>query len=470
MKLDGISIADLQAKLYKFSDERFLELVRHSEILQRKTQDSAMLDALRPRLVQQKPPRAYTARRLLCLPFEDLLRDKGRSGEWGTRIARGAIYPVWDIIARDLDEDIKAGVIRQLAELPAGNTSLLEQIGADLFPAARTILNTWLDSPAADSKDATRAEPGSASLRDAVRDIADLLSLAKPLLKLKAVLSPAPVAKLSSGQIEAIRAIVDDIKGMTGRDAILFFSVAAARMAVPTDILDAVEKMAAEESHEQRKALMTGMSRAAYGDLDEACLRLTDAADQAQKASASRLAVIDEAVALARDVQAIRRVADRRKGTLPDGHLEPPVRAIAKVLLDVAVQDADAEIVQNLALALSRVDPETGLGELNEDGMDALMIEIEQRAVALRKCAEVAEPLGINRQVNQQRLKIINAVEEQTRTMISAVERGQITAEDRAVKETQLYNAVRTLELIDGPGRASQLLDQGSKAIQSAFR
>lgn len=469
MTLEGISLEDLEKKLFRLSEERFLELVQHSEALQRQTDDASMLDALRPRLVRERPPRAYTVRRLLCLPFEDLLADKGRSGEWGTRIARESIMSLWEILKPGLDPELVKSLSTRLRELPRGNTSKLPSLGHELFAPAHQALVAWLQSPAAQSSDHKQAEPGTASLLDTIKDVAALLALADPLLRLKRVLAPAPIAKLSTAHVEAIRNILDDLPELTSEEAILLFSVGAARMSKPTDILDILEKLLEDRSHKQSAALVTGMSRAAYGDLDEACAKLVDAVDGTQTQQ-DGLDVVDDAVKLAQDLLAIQRVTDRRRGVLPEGHLEQPVRTIAKVLMDVAIEDADKEIVDKLEKAFTGGGDQDSEGQLNEDGMDPHMIEVERRAMALRKCAKVAETLGIHKEVKQQRTKIVDAVEQSTRHMLNEVERGGVEPTERSAKETQLFNAVRTLELVEGPGRAADLLNKGTQAIDNAFR
>src|SRR5215472_3236867 len=65
-----------------------------------------MLDQLRPKLVEARPPRRPHLRRSLCEPFEDMLVNGVTSGHLVGRIPRSAIMPVWDLFAERGDQKI----------------------------------------------------------------------------------------------------------------------------------------------------------------------------------------------------------------------------------------------------------------------------------------------------------------------------------------------------------------------------
>ena len=165
-----------------------------------------LLGQFRPRLQVVRPARRMSAKRLFCMPFEDMLTNapKAQSKIIG-KIARAVIDPAWDLlvdkIGRTEIDQIEAE-IRALGKAPASWLPLGQRLWPQCAREMRDIVTR------AEKNVAYRAEItpklGGPEMYLDFQDIADVMEIAVEIQTMREGLPPKPIVALTDDDIQAI--------------------------------------------------------------------------------------------------------------------------------------------------------------------------------------------------------------------------------------------------------------------------
>jgi hypothetical protein len=142
---------------------------------------NAILEALRPRLREERPPRVPDLRRLVVTGFEEFLADRADDPRIDGLIPRTVIAPWWNAVRRLAPTGVEAMAARLKAAIaidpvagPAGLQADLHQEAAQW--AARVTAELAKPKPDAEVKKLLRG-----AFADDAKVIAEVLTIAKPL-------------------------------------------------------------------------------------------------------------------------------------------------------------------------------------------------------------------------------------------------------------------------------------------------
>ena len=179
-------LAALTTGLEGASDAKLLEVVAILDRLADRGPADQLLQPVRARLARLRPPRPLTLRRVLVLPFEDLLVQAGDYQPERRRLSRATLRPLLDIALSGLEP----GLARTLEAAARGRDmregDVVLSVGERLWPAAHRALVARL---AADAP-----TPEAAAQLAAV---AELLPLAHAIVTTLWELPPRPMGPLS---------------------------------------------------------------------------------------------------------------------------------------------------------------------------------------------------------------------------------------------------------------------------------
>lgn len=191
-----------------------------------------ILTALEPAILQKRSrPRAWTAQRLWCVAFEDVLITERYGPKMHGRIARAAIQPVWSWLETALLKERFQGLTRDISTcLKAGDSAGLKAAVAKLQRASGKAMLTALHEGAG---------PGPArseALRADATEMAQLLLIGPELHVLQDLL-PRPVERLSGEHMTLIRAAYDGFLEHHPKEAAYIPLIVMARLARPWEAL-----------------------------------------------------------------------------------------------------------------------------------------------------------------------------------------------------------------------------------------
>jgi hypothetical protein len=218
--------------LEQAGDGQLLKALRLIESLDERGSLDDAVALVRPRLAVLRPIRGIGLRRLLTLPFEDLLV---RSDAWATgrgRIARSTLTALHAAILPSLPTEL---VMRARAEARGrfmNEQGLVLGLGQELWPVAATVLEARLATAA------SSAGGDDAALLEQMRSAALLLGNAPLVVPLLWRLPPRPMPELIEDERKAALELLR--VGNRGGAALLeqLFRLLLMRTANPTSILE----------------------------------------------------------------------------------------------------------------------------------------------------------------------------------------------------------------------------------------
>ena len=156
--------------------------------------------------------------------------------------------------------------------------------------------------------------------------------------------------------------------------------------------------------------------------------------------NADRMAVADLALDLVATLDATRAAMEQSRNKEFDQRLKQVRSSVHSMVKTQVLQDADAGIVS----AIGALD---GGGDVHEGR--AQLAQAENHARALRKCATIADSLGLRGELREMTQK----------TTASLTERAQKELAGPAGNARTGYTAIRMIELIAGPAEANKIMD-----------
>lgn len=423
----------LESKLLDIPEDKFVEVVRLLERLRDHPDVHRTFTAIRPRLAQLRPDRRPTLKRVLCMPFEDLLESAVGADLPVGRIERRCIEPVWRLVAERLD---RADVDRfegQIREAPPGSRTALLNVGRRLWPLASGILR---DALADDGF--LRDDP---ELRRPMAEVAALLDVGPVVESLKDDLSPKPLPTLDAPHIAAVERAAQAAARQAPEAVQGLLLVAASRLATPAELLTVLHDLDLGKARRALPELFVRLSGLVVGNLEERSARLDGAGPSPEDA-------VTLAERLIASVNTTSAVMDTRNEPAYRERLEAVTKAVGDLVNGSVLRTAPAGI-----LAAVAVPPPGAAPAVDEDAQAAA----EDHARALRRCVGLAGALGLQQPVDDTLKAMGGGLVRRARDLLDGYARMGGSADEAEAAEMNLFYALRLLEMVAGSAKAEPL-------------
>lgn len=433
----------LEHKLLDIPDEKFVEVVRLLERVRDHPDVRKTFSIIRPRLAQIRPDRRPTLKRVLCMPFEDVLESRGGADSPLGRIERRAIEPVWRLVEENADPHLFDQLDRRVQDVAPGDRNALVNIGNRLWPMATRILRGALDGEES-RRTLSRRLHGDDELLRQVGDIAAFLDLGPILESLKGDLSPKPLAALEAEHAAAVEQAVQAAARQGTGMVYYTLLVAAARLATPADLLAVLHELDLGKARREQPELFARLSGLVVGDLEERTVGLGGAAAAAVSP--------DSAVALAErliaGVNTTATVMDRLREPGYRDRLDAVRASVGAMVSGAVLKTAPQGILSAVPVPARGAAP-----VVDEDAQ----IAAEDHARALRRCAGLAGALGLGHAVDDTLKAMGNGLIQRAQILLDGYPQAARTAQDAEAAELNLFYALRLLEMVAGPAKADPL-------------
>ncbi|SMH48117.1 hypothetical protein [Azospirillum agricola] len=428
----------LEHKLLDIPAHKFVEVVGLLERVRDHPDVRQTFNIIRPRLAQIRPGRRPTLKRVLCMPFEDVLESRHGGDAPLGRIGRRVIEPIWGLIAEVADRHQIAQLDRQVQEASPGSRNALLNVGRVLWPLAARILRDALDGAASRPALARRLD-GDGKLLEQVADIAAFLDIGPAVEALKDELSPKPLPALEERHLAAIGRAAQTVAPDAVRHLLL---IAAARLATPADLLAALPDLDLGRAGRDRPGLFAQLGALVVGDLEERSARLDGAGGVAPEAA---VIVAERLVAsVTTAAAAMSRLRDPRHRE----RLEAVTTAVAAMVRGSVLQTAPEGILAAVPVADRRQAPVVD---------EAAQATAEEHARALRRCAGLAGALGLQKPVDDTLAAMGAGLQQRAQALLDGHRWTAGRPDEAEASELNLFYALRLLELVGGPARAEPL-------------
>ena len=424
---DLVALGD---KLLDIDEAKFRQVVGLLEQMNDHPDIQRTIAVIRPRLVELRLSRRPTLKRLFCDPFEDLFEALGKADPVPLSvIERSLMNGLWPLVEAEIGKD-RLRAYRPALEEGAEHKALRETFWTECAAAVAKIAEGAVAGHFSEPLD-LRMNPNRTR---ALADIAVILSIASEVAELKAALSPKPVPKLHADHIEAIQAIGRRLSRVRPDALKIFVLLAASRLTNPSVLLSGLWDMDLGQKSADRAALFMSLSGTVVAQIE-------DRSRAGQSAgNADRMAVADLALDLVATLDATRAAMEQSRNKEFDQRLKQVRSSVHSMVKTQVLQDADAGIVS----AIGALD---GGGDVREGR--AQLAQAENHARALRKCATIADSLGLRGELREMTQK----------TTASLTERAQKELAGPAGNARTGYTAIRMIELIAGPAEANKIMD-----------
>lgn len=431
---------DIANASLNLSDRKLLGVLALVERAPDRDQVREVLDRMRPRLVRLRPPRPLTAQRLLFRPVEDLFDPPENYRAKIGRLSRQTIQPCWVIVSNLMDPGLLRRTNDGARTVDADHPSEVLSLGMPFWKQAAEILATFLDADHSIGRRRVGTDQVTITedLRQQLIDIADILAIATEVETTKSHLPERPIRVLSEVDVELLTDVITRLGAASTQQVQTYLLVVLARMSRPGDLLQVLSDIALPCSTGERSALFTAVGTSALAaltneaqSLRKATARVTDAATGAETAEqlVSRLTSLEQSLGGLRS----RTVADQ---------VQTARREIGSFVLDKVAVKADQTLFESLRPAAA-----PGQSAPLEPTVDQVETA-EQSARSLRRCAKVAESVGVNREMEQKLAGVCIKLEREATARDSS---GQ-------TDERRLVRSVRLIEMIAGPDEAQRVL------------
>ncbi len=371
-------LAALTTGLEGASDAKLLEVVAILDRLADRGPADQLLQPVRARLARLRPPRPLTLRRVLVLPFEDLLVQAGDYQPERRRLSRATLRPLLDIALSGLEP----GLARTLEAAARGRDmregDVVLSVGERLWPAAHRALVARLAAN-------TPAPEAAAQLAA----VAELLPLAHAIVTTLWELPPRPMGPLSPEAVGIAARLVEAAHRRGPDPAWWVLELLLARSRSPDVILAPLRSSGLGLPRQERDAVVARIVRGRVAELRAAAERLEGGGDEPARADdlvelVSELDALDERwcggqldrAALRQVRQAAGRMVERHLDRELGGAMPAAVRELAAAggLEDAAVEEVEAAArsARRLALAGSRLGLAPSAEELLDPYLDGV--------------------------------------------------------------------------------------------------
>jgi len=429
----------LETKLLDIPDEKFAEVVRLLERVRDHPDVRQTFATIRPRLIQTRPDRRPTLKRVLCMPFEDLLESPAGGDQPLGRIERRVIEPVWRLVAERAERPTFERLDHQARETAPGNRNALLNIGRVLWPMAAGILHAAI----AENGPLRNDEP----LRRQMAELADILDIGLIVESLKSDLSPKPVPALEEEHADAVERAAQAAARQAPDTVHGLLRIAAARLATPAGLLTALPDLDLGRAKRDLPAILDKLGGLVVGHMEERIARPGGEAPH----GASRVPP-EDAILLAEEMiaslTATGAAMERRGDPAYRARLDAVKRAVGALVSGSVLKTAEAGILSAVPA------PVRGQAPVVDE---PAQIAAEDHARALRRSAGLAETLGLQQPVDDTLRAMGNGLIVQAQALLDGYPSLMARPGDADAAETNLYYVLRLLEMVAGPGKAESL-------------
>lgn len=438
-------LPSLEHRLLSIPDDKFLEVVRLLERVRDHPDVRQTFESIRPRLAQMRPERRPTLKRVLCLPFEDVLEGVGGGEGPLGRIERRVIAPLWGIIEDGADRHQLDQLDRMVQEVAPGDHNALLNIGRRLWPLAAQVLRAAVEDDR--SRQALwRRLHGDEGLQRQVIDAAAYLDIGLTIEALKSDLSPRPLPELEDHHIAAIEQAAQAVARQSVTAVYPLLLVAAARLATPADLLRVLNDLDLGKARREQPALFAQLSGLVVSNLEARSARFDGNADRAGRPTVTPEDVMATAEGLIASVTTTTNVMDRLNEPIYRDRLAAVTSAVGAMVAESVLDTAPQGI-------LTAIPAPGGPPGVDEDAQ----IAAEDHVRALRRCDRLADTLGLRQQVNETIKRMGQGVEARAQALLRDYPQRVGDASAAEAAELTLFYSLRLMELLAGSAKADPL-------------
>jgi len=436
-------LSGLRGRVFDLPDAKILEIAHLLERVGDHPRVRETMGTMRPRLVHLRPPRRLNLRRIFCDPFEDLLDSHSSFTLPIKRLDRSIIEPLWRIVEERMGDAALDPLRPRAMNLSDGDLDARHTLGCRLWSPAAKAMRAAADEIEADPKGTSARAAGT--IPDTVvrlREIADFLDVGHQIAQVKALLSPKP-AEFGPEETGELARLIQDAARISPARVLNLLLVAGSRLRRPADMVAALGEMDFGAARREKPhvfaalsglivdSLETGGARSETHDLNP--VRATELAER-----------LLDGLTSARDL--MDAVSERRY----DHRLES-VRASVRELVRTQVIDrVPGEILAGLPPASDRpTAPDQATWE-----------ETEEKAVALRRCRDLAPELDLVGMMSE----TLTSLRGTLGGRVAALTEAMVEREDEAT-ESGIAFGLRLMEILDGPGGGGEARERALAAL-----
>jgi len=465
---------DIDHMLFALTDEKFTQVVQVLEESRTKTANpssvNTLLKNLRPRLVKQMPDRWYTAQRLFCMPFEELLADNRRGEKAYGKVPRKALNPVWTLYKSKGDGVVVDKAVKAIKAGPLSHERASE-VATPLWKDAAEVLTAEIKAAKA-KPDALKKMTQTLGGQDAflsMEDIALFLNAAPHLMTLRRGLPPRPIRMLDETDAKAVADVIAAIAERCGPAAATTpLMIILARLESPTTIKSLIGKV--REASAERED-----SASIHAALDAFKAQVSDAVVGEMENRLETLAETEAGVIpreeIAKRVQdCIAGMSDAAADAKEQGQESQFRRRFDRMRMSMKAVVGD-KVVEGTAGAvtdtLKAIDGMESLARPSTEQLAAL----EDHLIGLRLAKRYAEDLDLKKEIQQE-------VDSAVATMKASIETANRKAREapkttdparRAEIEANLMSRIRMLEVVGDSAAASAEMTKALDLLEDRF-
>ncbi len=437
----------LEHRLLAIPDDKFLEVVRLLERVRDHPDVQQTFASIRPRLVQMRPERRPTLKRVLCMPFEDVLESFGGADVPLGRIERRAIDPMWGIIEDCADRHALDQLDRQVQGVAPGDHNGMLNIGRRLWPLAAQTLRSVMESDGSRHV-LWRRLHGDEDLRRQVIDAAVFLDIGLSIEALKSDMSPKPLPELEDRHVAVIEQAAQAVARQNVAAVYSLLLVAAARLAAPADLLRVLNDLDLGKARRDQPVIFAQLSGLVVSNLEERTARLEPKAGAPPTAVASPEAAMALAERLVASVATTNAVMDLLNEPIYRERLEAVKTAVGAMVTGAVLDTASDGILSAIPVPMPGAAPVVD---------EAAQAAAEDHARALRRCEGLADTLGLRQAVSDTLKRMGQGVSVRAQALLKDYPQMAGDADAAELAELNLFYALRLLELVAGPAKADPL-------------
>jgi hypothetical protein len=440
----------LESRLFDIPEDKFIEVVRLLERVRDHPDVRQTFAAIRPRLVQVRPGRRPTMKRVLCMPFEDVLESFSGVDVPLGRIERRVIEPVWRLVTECGDTALIDQLDRQVQETPPGNINALRNIGRRLWPMAAQAIRMAVEQDGSRQL-VWRLLHGDEELRRQVLDVAAFLDIGLTVEALKDALAPKPLPALDDHHVEAIEQAAQAAARQSPTLVYYLLLVAASRMANPADLLAVLNDIDLGKARREQPVIFAQLSGLVVTNLEERSARLDGSRDGAGGAAVA--IAPEEAIAIAErlvaSVNTTSAVMDFLAEPVYRERLDAVKAAVRTMVTGSVLDTAPRGILTAVAAPAANGRPVA----VDDDAQTAA----EDHARALRRCEGLADALGLHQPLKDAMASMEKGLLERAQALLGQYPKAAGDPDDAETAEINLFYALRLLEMVAGPAKADRL-------------
>lgn len=457
-KADGTGEVDrlpgLESRLFDIPEDKFIEVVRLLERVRDHPDVRQTFAAIRPRLVQVRPGRRPTIKRVLCMPFEDVLESFSGADVPLGRIERRVIEPVWRLVTECGDTALIDQLDRQVQETAPGNLNALRNIGRRLWPMAAQAIRSAVEQDGSRQL-VWRLLHGDEELRRQVLDVAAFLDIGLTVEALKDALAPKPLPALDDHHVQAIEQAAQAAARQSPTLVNHLLLVAASRMANPADLLAVLNDIDLGKARREQPVIFAQLSGLVVTNLEERSARLEgNVYGKGDGAGGAAVAIApEEAIAIAErlvaSVNTTSAVMDFLAEPVYRERLDAVKAAVRTMVTGSVLDTAPQGILTAVAAPAAN-----GRPVAVDDDAQTLA---EDHARALRRCEGLADALGLHQPLKDAMASMEKGLLERAHALLAQYPKAAGDPDDAETAEINLFYALRLLEMVAGPAKADRL-------------